>query len=89
MQFCGFAVMQVIQFCGFATLMWFGIKTSSAESRRAIAIAILVQDTVGFSASLVFQLKEEVIIFDCFSLTIYGVLAITYAYFLFIRPDKS
>jgi hypothetical protein len=37
---------------GFATLMWFGIKTTSSESRRAIALALLVQDTVGSIASL-------------------------------------
>jgi hypothetical protein len=74
---------------GFATLMWFGIKTTSSESRRAIALALLVQDTVGFIASLVFQLKEEVNIFGWFSLAIYGVLALAYAYFLLIRPDKD
>lgn len=73
---------------GFATLMWFGIKTTSAESRRAISIALLVQDTVGFIASLVFQLKEEVNIFGWFSLVLYGVLALSYAYFLFISPEK-
>jgi hypothetical protein len=74
---------------GFATLMWFGIKTSSAESRRAIAIALLVQDTIGFIASLVFQIKDEVNIFGWLSLALYGILALAYAYFLFIRPDKS
>jgi hypothetical protein len=74
---------------GFATLMWFGIKTTSSESRRAIALALLVQDTVGSIASLVFQLKEEVNIFGWFSLAIYGVLALAYAYFLLIRPDKD
>ena len=27
---------------GFATLMWFGIKSSSVEARRAIALALIV-----------------------------------------------
>jgi hypothetical protein len=74
---------------GFATLMWFGIKAASSESRRAIAIALLVQDTIGFAASIIFQMKEEVNAFGWFSLALYGVLALAYAYFLFIQPNKS
>ena len=74
---------------GFATLMWFGIKVASAESRRAIAIALLVQDSIGFVASIIFQLKEEVNAFGWFSLALYGVLALVYAYFIIIRPDKE
>ncbi len=74
---------------GFATLMWFGIKTTSVESRMAIAFALLVQDSIGFVGSLAFQLKEEVNTFGWFSLGIYGILALAYAYFLFIRPEKS
>ena len=74
---------------GFSTLMWFGIKVASAESRRAIAIALLVQDSIGFVASIIFQLKEEVNAFGWFSLALYGVLALVYAYFIIIRPDKE
>jgi hypothetical protein len=74
---------------GFATLMWFGIKAASAESRRAIAIALLVQDTIGFVASIIFQVKEEVNAFGWLSLALYGILALAYTYFIFIRPDKD
>ena len=73
---------------GFATLMWFGSKTSSTESRRAIAIALLVQDTIGLIASLIFQLTGKVNVFGWFSLALYGFLALAYAYFLFIQPKK-
>jgi len=74
---------------GFATLMWFGIKAASSESRRAIAIALIVQDTIGFVASIIFQLKEDVNAFGLLSLALYAVLALAYAYFIFIRPDKD
>ncbi|OFY70081.1 MAG: hypothetical protein A2Y71_11150 [Bacteroidetes bacterium RBG_13_42_15] len=74
---------------GFATLMWFGIKAASSESRRAIAIALLVQDIIGFAASIIFQVKEDVNAFGWFSLALYGVLAFAYAYFIFISPDKD
>jgi hypothetical protein len=73
---------------GFATLMWFGIKTPSVESRRAIALALLVQDAIGFIASIVFQFTDKVNVFGWLSLALYGVLALAYAYFLFIRPNK-
>jgi hypothetical protein len=73
---------------GFATLMWFGIKVASSESRRAIAIALLVQDTIGFAASIIFQVKEEVNAFGWLSLALYGVLALAYAYFIIIQPNK-
>jgi Ca2+/Na+ antiporter len=73
---------------GFATLMWFGIRTASIETRRAIALALFVQDTIGCIASLVFQLTGEVNFFGWLSLALYGVLALAYAYFRFIRPKE-
>jgi len=73
---------------GFATLMWFGIKSSSAEARKVIALALIVQDSIGCLASLIFQLKENVNFFGWISLALYGALALAYAYFIFIRPDK-
>jgi hypothetical protein len=74
---------------GFATLMWYGRKTPSLEARRAIALALLVQDTVGFIASLLLQLTGKVNIFGWFSMALYAVLALGYAYFLFVSPKDS
>ena len=74
---------------GFATLMWFGRKAASIDARRAIALALFGQDSVGFIASLEIQLKGIVNIFGWLSLALYAVLALAYAYFLFIRPQAS
>jgi len=74
---------------GFGTLMWFGSKTTSVDTRRAIALALLIQDAVGCAASLLFQLTGMVNIFGWFSLALYGVLALAYAFFLFIRPNAA
>jgi hypothetical protein len=71
---------------GFATLMWFGRKTTSIDARRAIAIALLIQDVIGCIASVEFQLTGAVNIFGWFSLALYGMLATAYAYFLFVNP---
>jgi len=72
---------------GFATLMWFGVRTALAEARRAIAVALVLQDTIGCLASIAFQLTGKVNIFGWFSLALYGVLALAYAFFLFVQPD--
>ncbi len=70
---------------GFATLMWFGMKSTSVESRKAIAAALLIQDTIGFGASLIFQLADKVNFFGWLSLGLYGMLALAYSYFLLIK----
>lgn len=74
---------------GYATLMWFGIRAAPVSARRAIALALLVQDAIGCIASVEFQLTGKVNLFGWFSLALYGVLALAYAYFLFVRPDDS
>jgi len=74
---------------GYATLMWFGRKSDSREARRAIALALLIQDTVGFVASLIFQLTGEVNYFGWLSTALYALLALAYAIFLFIRQSDS
>ena len=71
---------------GLATLMWFGQKTSAVDTRKAIAIALLIQDAIGSIASVDFQLTGAVKIFGWLSLALYGLLAIAYAFFLFVKP---
>jgi hypothetical protein len=73
---------------GFATLMWFGFKASSAEARKPIAFALFVQDLIGCVASLHFQITYNVNLFGWFSLALYGFLALAYAYFLLIKPER-
>jgi hypothetical protein len=70
---------------GFAFLMWFGRKAASVDARIAIAYALLIQDLFGFVASMEIQLKGSVNVFGWSSPVLYGVLALSYAYFLYIR----
>lgn len=74
---------------GFGTLMWFGAQTPSAEARRAIALALLIQDTIGCIASLLFQLTGQVNAFGWPSLALYGALALAYAFFLWVQPNAA
>ena len=74
---------------GFATLMWFGRRTASMESRRAIAFALLVQDTIGLVASLSIQLGGRMAALGWSNVALYGLLALGYGYFLVAAPSRS
>ena len=73
---------------GFASLMWFGRRAASVDARRAIALALLIQDFVGLVASIEIQLSGSVNAFGWSNLGLYGLLVLGYAYFLFIRPSS-
>jgi hypothetical protein len=70
---------------GYATLMWFGRRVESADARRAIALALLVQDVVGLLASIEIQLGGAINALGWSNLMLYGLLTLGYAYFLFLR----
>jgi hypothetical protein len=64
---------------GFATLMAFGRTSASVEARRAIALALIVQDVVGALASLEIQLHGSVNTLGWSNPVLYGLLALGYA----------
>jgi hypothetical protein len=74
---------------GYASLMWFGRKAASVEARRAIALALLIQDIVGFGASIEIQLSGSINGLGWSNLILYGLLSFGYAYFLYIQPKAS
>jgi hypothetical protein len=73
----------------FGTLMWFGMRVPSAGTRRAIALALLIQDAIGCVASILFQLTGKANAFGWASIALYGILAVAYATFLFVIPRSS
>jgi Kef-type K+ transport system membrane component KefB len=74
---------------GFASLMWHGRRTDSQKARRAVALALLIQDLVGFAASLMIALSGSVNARAWSTSILYALLALGYAYFLFIKPERS
>jgi hypothetical protein len=74
---------------GFATLMWFGWRSAPGGTRRAIAFALLVQDSIGFVASLEAQGRRDMTSLGWSNLVLYGLLALGYAYFLFLAPNRT
>jgi hypothetical protein len=74
---------------GFATLMWFGWRSAPEGTRRALAFALLVQDSIGFVASLEAQGSRDMTSLGWSNLVLYGLLALGYAYFLFLAPHRA
>ncbi len=69
--------------------MCYGRKTASVDARRAIALALLIQDLIGFAASLEIQLSGSVNAFGWSSPILYSALGLAYLYSLVIRPQHS
>jgi hypothetical protein len=74
---------------GFASLMWFGQKAATRQARRAIAFALLVQDSIGLVASLEIQLGGSVNELGWSNPSLYGLLVLAYIYYLYLRPGES
>lgn len=74
---------------GYASLMWFGRKSGSYKTRRAIGLALFIQDIVGLAGSLEIQLSGNMNFLGWpLNVLTYGVLALAYGYFYFIKPGK-
>lgn len=73
---------------GFATLMWYGRTRASRASARAIALALAIQDVVGALASLELQLRGTVDRLGWSNVVGYLLLALGYAYFVFVSPPS-
>jgi hypothetical protein len=74
---------------GFATLMWFGCRSPSIETRRAIALALMIQDCVGLLASLAIQLTGKMAVVGWSNVILYGLLSTGYAYYAVLRPARA
>jgi hypothetical protein len=73
---------------GLSTLMWFGSRSPSVETRRAIAVALVIQDTIGLLASLSVQFNSAMNAVGWSNIVLYGLLAAGYGYFLVLRPER-
>ena len=74
---------------GFASLMWFGMKSESIQTRRAIALALLIQDIIGLVASVEIQLRGTINFLGWpLNILTYGFLTLGYAFFYFIKPSN-
>jgi hypothetical protein len=74
---------------GFASLMWFGRKSETVQTRKAIALALFIQDIIGLAASIEIQMRGDINFLGWpFNILTYGFLALGYAYFYFFKTSN-
>jgi hypothetical protein len=76
-------------FLGFAALMWFGWRSAPPEARRAIAVALLIQNLIALAASVEFQWSDQVGRIGYVNLALFLLLTLGYCAFLFLGPDRQ
>ena len=73
-------------FIGFAILTWSARNASDSDARRAIVLALMVSDGIGFIAALIAQLADVVNSLGWSTVAIYLLLALGFGYFQFAKP---
>ena len=74
---------------GFAVLNWFARNVTDREAQRAIVLANLAADAVGFVMILIGQLQGVANALGWSSVAIYLLLALGFAYFQFMKPKGA
>ncbi|MBW8012258.1 MAG: hypothetical protein FVQ83_13645 [Chloroflexi bacterium] len=72
---------------GFATMTWLARNSSASEARNGLMWGLFIEHTVGFVFSLMAQTNEIMNAMGWSIVAIYGLLALGYAYFLFMAPS--
>jgi len=69
-------------------LSWFAASMPDSGSRRSVAVSLLVYDVIGFGVALFVGMIPKVMSAAGWSLVVlFLLLALGYAYFLFMRPE--
>ena len=74
---------------GYAVVNWFARNAKGDEALRAIVLANLVADTIGFIAALLGQLSGATNALGWSTVVIYLLLAAGFGYFQFMKPSSS
>jgi hypothetical protein len=73
-------------FIGFAVLTWSARNANDSEARRAIVLALIVSEGIGFIVALIAQLADVVNSLGWSTVAIYLLLALGFVYFQFAKP---
>jgi len=76
-------------FLGICVLTWLARDAPDSEARRAIVLALFVENAIGFIVALLGQLAGLANPFAWSIVVIYLLLALGYGYFQFLKPGAS
>ena len=74
-------------FVEIAVLTWFARNADDSAARRAIVIALLIGNAIGFVVALIGQINNVVGVMGWGSVAIYLLLALGYGYFQFVKKE--
>jgi hypothetical protein len=74
---------------GFAVLTWTARNAPDSDTRRAILLALVVGDGVGFVVALIGQIGGVMNALGWSTVVIYLLLAIGFGYFCFAQPKAA
>lgn len=76
-------------FIGVVVVTWMARKAAASDALRAIVLAYFISNSIAFIVALIAQLAGVVNALGWFSVAIYLLLALGYAYFQFVKPSAS
>jgi len=76
-------------FIGVVVVTWMARKAAASDALRAIVLAYFISNSIAFIVALIAQLAGVVNALGWFSVAIYLLLALGYAYFHFVKPSAS
>ena len=74
---------------GYAVLTWFARNAGESEARKAIILAMVISETIGFIVALLGQLAGVVNALGWSTVAIYLLLALGFGYFQFMKPSTT
>jgi hypothetical protein len=74
-------------FVEIGALTFLARKADDSVARRAIVLALLIGNAVGFVVALIGQINNVVGVLGWGNVVIYLILALGYAYFQFVSPE--
>jgi hypothetical protein len=74
-------------FVEIGALTWFARNADDSAARRAIVLALLIGNAIGFVVALIGQINNVVGVMGWGSVAIYLLLALGYGYFQFIKTE--
>ena len=73
----------------FALLSWLARNAGDSEARKAIILAVVIGEAVGFIVALLGQLSGEVNALGWSTVAVYLLLALGFGYFQFMKPSAA
>ena len=73
----------------FALLSWLARNAGDSEARKAIILAVVIGEAVGFIVALLGQLSGEVNALGWSTVAVYLLLALGFGYFQFMKPSAT